>query len=59
MTGKPHPVPDKLQSIPPPPRIESDPIYPQPPSKRDLASWWRQFKRNSRRPEVKGIVILC
>ncbi|KAJ5156933.1 uncharacterized protein N7482_008033 [Penicillium canariense] len=24
-----------------------------PPSKRDLASWWRQFKRNSRKDEVK------
>ncbi|KAJ5688546.1 hypothetical protein N7462_002938 [Penicillium macrosclerotiorum] len=24
-----------------------------PPSKRDLASWWRQFKRNTRKEEVK------
>lgn len=25
-----------------------------PPSKRDLASWWRQFKRNTRKEEPKG-----
>lgn len=25
-----------------------------PPSRRDLASWWRQFKRNSRKDDLKG-----
>jgi hypothetical protein len=25
-----------------------------PPSKRDLASWWKQFKRSTRKDELKG-----
>lgn len=25
-----------------------------PPSKRDLASWWKTFKKNARREEEKG-----
>ena len=25
-----------------------------PPSRRDLASWWRQFKRNTRKDDLKG-----
>ncbi|KAE8356093.1 hypothetical protein BDV28DRAFT_127652 [Aspergillus coremiiformis] len=28
-----------------------------PPSKRDLASWWRQFKRNTRKEEPKGACV--
>lgn len=30
-----------------------------PPSKRDLASWWRNFKRNStRKDEAKGMSVM-
>lgn len=33
----------------------SDPVGPSsPPSKRDLASWWKQFKRSTRKDELKG-----
>ncbi|KAJ9217322.1 hypothetical protein DTO166G4_953 [Paecilomyces variotii] len=31
----------------------SNPVAPSPPSKRDLASWWRQFKRNAKKEEEK------
>ncbi|KAL5355267.1 hypothetical protein BJX96DRAFT_170512 [Aspergillus floccosus] len=51
VTGKSHPAgPEPFQSLPPaqPPVVPSSP-----PSKRDLASWWRQFKRNTRKEEPK------
>lgn len=32
----------------------SDPVTSSPPSKRDLASWWKQFKRSTRKDELKG-----
>lgn len=51
VTGKSHPAgPEPFQSLHPaePPVVPSSP-----PSKRDLASWWRQFKRNTRKDEPK------
>ena len=30
-----------------------------PPSKRDLASWWKTFKKNARREEEKGELTIC
>ncbi|RDH35027.1 hypothetical protein BDQ94DRAFT_177156 [Aspergillus welwitschiae] len=51
-TGKSHPGVDPLHRLPPtaaPPEA----IATSPPSKRDLASWWRQFKRNTRKEEPK------
>ncbi|OJZ82031.1 hypothetical protein ASPFODRAFT_211473 [Aspergillus luchuensis CBS 106.47] len=51
-TGKSHPGVDPLHRLPPtaaPPET----IATSPPSKRDLASWWRQFKRNTRKEEPK------
>ena len=54
VTGKPH-DPPPLQSFPPSASSPSQPVVAfSPPSKRDLASWWRQFKRNTRREEPKG-----
>ncbi|EHA22225.1 Rho GTPase activator, partial [Aspergillus niger ATCC 1015] len=53
-TGKSHPGVDPLHRLPPtaaPPEA----IATSPPSKRDLASWWRQFKRNTRKEEPKGM----
>ncbi|KAE8347720.1 hypothetical protein BDV24DRAFT_146521 [Aspergillus arachidicola] len=44
---------EAFQSLPPTttqPRF----IAASPPSKRDLTSWWRQFKRNTRKEEPKG-----
>ena len=32
----------------------SDPVTSSPPSRRDLASWWKQFKRSTRKDELKG-----
>ncbi|KAK9857376.1 hypothetical protein MYU51_020753 [Penicillium brevicompactum] len=31
----------------------SDPVTSSPPSRRDLASWWKQFKRSTRKDELK------
>ncbi|KAJ5245828.1 hypothetical protein N7468_000811 [Penicillium chermesinum] len=51
VTGKSQPG---LEQVPFP--ASPDPVgATSPPSKRDLASWWRQFKRNSRKDELKGI----
>ncbi|KAB8263165.1 hypothetical protein BDV32DRAFT_136221 [Aspergillus pseudonomiae] len=47
---------EAFQSLPPTttqPRF----IAASPPSKRDLASWWRQFKRNTRKEEPKGTCV--
>lgn len=53
VTGKSQGV-DSLQL----PATSPDPIASNsPPSKRDLASWWRQFKRNSRKEELKGTSV--
>ncbi|KAJ5224194.1 uncharacterized protein N7469_007697 [Penicillium citrinum] len=50
VTGKSQPGIDPVQ-LPP---TSPDPVPSNsPPSKRDLASWWRQFKRNTRREELK------
>ena len=55
VTGKPH-DPPPLQPFPPSASSPSQPVVAfSPPSKRDLASWWRQFKRNTRREEPKGM----
>lgn len=55
VTGKPHdPVP-ALSPSASPPSSSSQPVAFSPPSKRDLASWWRQFKRNTRKEDSKGI----
>lgn len=51
VTGKPH---DPVQAFPPAASPPSQPVAFSPPSKRDLASWWRQFKRNTRKDEPKG-----
>lgn len=38
------------------PPTSPDPVASNsPPSRRDLASWWRQFKRNTRKEELKGM----
>jgi hypothetical protein len=29
----------------------------QAPTKRDLASWWKQFKKTNRKDEVKGMFL--
>ena len=52
VTGKPEP----FQAFAPAP---SQPVAFSPPSKRDLTSWWRQFKKNTRREEVKGAFTSC
>ncbi|KAJ5086152.1 hypothetical protein N7532_010923 [Penicillium argentinense] len=50
VTGKSQPGVEPVQ-LPP---TSPDPVASNsPPSKRDLASWWRQFKRNTRRDELK------
>ncbi|KAF3393946.1 Rho-GTPase-activating protein 5 [Penicillium rolfsii] len=50
VTGKSHPGGEPVQL----PATSPDPTGSNsPPSKRDLASWWRQFKRNTRKDEVK------
>lgn len=52
VTGKPHP-PD-LAPFPP----SADPDRPaSPPSKRDLTSWWRQFKRGPRKDDAKSMYL--
>ncbi|KAL4932968.1 putative Rho GTPase activator (Sac7) [Aspergillus undulatus] len=49
VTGKPH---EPFQSLPPTAsQRELSPA--SPPSKRDLTTWWRQFKRNTRKDESK------
>ncbi|KAL4981048.1 hypothetical protein BDW66DRAFT_123780 [Aspergillus desertorum] len=43
---------EPFQSLPPTaPQHEASPV--SPPSRRDLTTWWRQFKRNSRKEEPK------
>ncbi|KAL4884235.1 hypothetical protein BJY04DRAFT_215662 [Aspergillus karnatakaensis] len=49
VTGKSHPGAEQFQSLPPAPQ----PTPASPPSKRDLTTWWRQFKRNTRKEEPK------
>ncbi|RJE18935.1 rho GTPase activator [Aspergillus sclerotialis] len=50
VTGKSQP-PDPLPL--PPSAARSDTIPMSPPSKRDLTSWWRQFKRGARKDDAK------
>ncbi|KAJ5601184.1 hypothetical protein N7510_010718 [Penicillium lagena] len=53
VTGKSQPAAEPIPPLPTSP----DPVdSSSPPSKRDLASWWRQFKRNTRKDELKGTV---
>ncbi|PYI31444.1 RhoGAP-domain-containing protein [Aspergillus indologenus CBS 114.80] len=52
VTGKSHAGVEPLHPLPPP-TAQPDVIATSPPSKRDLASWWRQFKRNTRKEEPK------
>ncbi|KAJ5445815.1 Rho GTPase activation protein [Penicillium cf. griseofulvum] len=48
--GKSHPGGDPVHPLPTSP----DPVgASSPPSKRDLASWWKQFKRSTRKDELK------
>ncbi|KAJ5654716.1 hypothetical protein N7490_001719 [Penicillium lividum] len=50
VTGKSQPGVEPVQL----PATSPEPVgATSPPSKRDLASWWRQFKRNSRKDELK------
>ncbi|KAL2817262.1 hypothetical protein BDW59DRAFT_133527 [Aspergillus cavernicola] len=52
VTGKSHAGAEAFQSLPPTaPQPEVTPA--SPPSKRDLTTWWRQFKRNTRKEEPK------
>lgn len=44
------PAPSVLAAHPPSP----PPNAASPPSKRDLTSWWKQFKKNSKKDEEKG-----
>lgn len=55
VTGKSQPGADPLQPLPPS-AAHTDPIPTSPPSKRDLTSWWRQFKRGTRKDESKGML---
>ncbi|KAL5336565.1 hypothetical protein BJX70DRAFT_276556 [Aspergillus crustosus] len=50
VTGKSHPGAEQFQSLPP---SAPQPTPASPPSKRDLTTWWRQFKRNTRKEEPK------
>ncbi|KAL3460817.1 hypothetical protein BJX64DRAFT_289949 [Aspergillus heterothallicus] len=51
VTGKSHGA-EPFQSLPPTvPQPEATPA--SPPSRRDLTTWWRQFKRNTRKEEPK------
>ena len=54
VTGKSHPGVDSMHRLPPT-AAHPEAIATSPPSKRDLASWWRQFKRNTRKEEPKGM----
>ncbi|KAJ5545602.1 hypothetical protein N7494_003187 [Penicillium frequentans] len=50
VTGKSQPGVEPVQL----PATSPEPVgATSPPSKRDLASWWRQFKRNTRKDELK------
>ncbi|KAJ5718865.1 uncharacterized protein N7483_009947 [Penicillium malachiteum] len=50
VTGKSQPAVEPVQL----PISSPEPVGAgSPPSKRDLASWWRQFKRNSRKDDLK------
>ncbi|EAW11737.1 putative Rho GTPase activator (Sac7) [Aspergillus clavatus NRRL 1] len=51
VTGKSQPGAGTIPSLPA--SATHHEISTSPPSKRDLASWWRQFKRNTRKEEVK------
>ncbi|KAI9369870.1 hypothetical protein BJX61DRAFT_123703 [Aspergillus egyptiacus] len=52
VSEKSHAAAEPLQSLPSPaPQNEVSPA--SPPSRRDLATWWRQFKRNTRKEEPK------
>jgi hypothetical protein len=51
VTGKSQPGTEPIHPLPP--SGNHDGIATSPPSKRDLASWWRQFKRNTRKEDVK------
>ncbi|KAG2026657.1 hypothetical protein GB937_001442 [Aspergillus fischeri] len=51
VTGKSQPGTEPIHPLPP--SANHDGIATSPPSKRDLASWWRQFKRNTRKEDVK------
>ncbi|KAJ5934064.1 hypothetical protein N7466_003611 [Penicillium verhagenii] len=51
VTGKSQPGVEPVQL----PATSPEPVgATSPPSKRDLASWWRQFKRNTRKDELKA-----
>ncbi|KAJ5278705.1 hypothetical protein N7478_004077 [Penicillium angulare] len=51
VTGKSQPGVEPVQL----PATSPDPAgADSPPSKRDLASWWRQFKRNTRKEDIKA-----
>ncbi|KAK9640389.1 GTPase activating protein (GAP) for Rho1p [Aspergillus fumigatus] len=51
VTGKSQPGTEPIHPLRP--SANHDGIATSPPSKRDLASWWRQFKRNTRKEDVK------
>ncbi|GFF22338.1 rho-GTPase-activating protein 5 [Aspergillus udagawae] len=51
VTGKSQPGTEPIHPLPP--SANHAGIATSPPSKRDLASWWRQFKRNTRKEDVK------
>ncbi|KAF7169728.1 hypothetical protein CNMCM6106_004538 [Aspergillus hiratsukae] len=51
VTGKSQPGTEPIHPLPP--SANRDGIATSPPSKRDLASWWRQFKRNTRKEDAK------
>ncbi|KAJ5106245.1 hypothetical protein N7456_002920 [Penicillium angulare] len=51
VTGKSQPGVEPVQL----PATSPEPVGAgSPPSKRDLASWWRQFKRNTRKEDIKA-----
>ncbi|PLB42565.1 putative Rho GTPase activator (Sac7) [Aspergillus candidus] len=52
VTNKTPPGVDPLHSLPPT-AAAPQALATSPPSKRDLTSWWRQFKRNTRKEEPK------
>lgn len=54
VTNKSPPGVDPLHSLPPT-AAAPQALATSPPSKRDLTSWWRQFKRNTRKEEPKGM----
>ncbi|KKK25183.1 hypothetical protein P175DRAFT_0502072 [Aspergillus ochraceoroseus IBT 24754] len=52
VTGKSHAGAEAFQQLPPT-APQPEPITTSPPSRRDLTTWWRQFKRNTRKDEPK------